>query len=83
MLLDTQQTRGAVAQVAGEQEADDAGAIMVSGAAEKGVDRRLVSVLLGSATQTDGAVLDEQVTVRRRDVDPSRMDWRFVLGVRC
>jgi hypothetical protein len=69
-LLDAEQTRRAIAQVAGEQGADDSVPIVVRGAAEERVDRRPMPVFLGAAAETSVPVLDEQVAVRLRDVDP-------------
>jgi hypothetical protein len=80
-LLDSQQAGGAVFQVAGENDADNARTIAESGRAEERVEGRPMTVLLGPARETHMTVGYVQVAVGRGYVDPTRLDGLSIARV--
>ena len=81
MRLDCGEARGAVVEDAGEDHPDDTRAVRRRGCAEHRVDRRAVAVFLRPAIHAHEAGLDQQVVVRRGDVDPPALDLGAVLCV--
>jgi Flp pilus assembly protein TadG len=80
-LLDPQQPRGAVVQVTGENDANNAGSITEGGRAEERVQGRPMTVLLGPTGETHMTVGYVQVAVGRGYVDPTRLDGLSIARV--
>jgi len=70
-VLDHLQPLAAVVEGAGEDDADHARAVAPGRRPEERIDGRAKAVLARTPRHADGPVLDEQVAVRRRDVEPS------------
>ena len=63
LLLDAEESRRSVAEVAREQDADHPGPVVVGCAAEQRVDGRPVPIFLGPASQAHPAAFEEHVAV--------------------
>jgi hypothetical protein len=70
-LLDGGQAGGPVIQDARQHDADDAGPEGARRRAEQDVDRRPVQVLAGTSVHPHRLLGQEQMMVRRRDVNPA------------
>lgn len=82
-LFDGAKPRGSVVEVAGQNHADDTIAAGVRRRTEQRIDRRTEAVLFRSARDAQIiAALDEQVMIRRRDVDVRVLDALAVERVR-
>jgi hypothetical protein len=79
-LLDRPQPRRAVVEDAGQDDADGALAVQVRGRAKERVDGRTVAIVFGTARDAHSVIVDEEVMVRRRDVDVRGADEVAVLG---
>src|SRR5581483_3868850 len=82
MALDRLEPGGAVVERAGEDDADHARALAHGRRAEERVDGRPEAILARATRHADGAVVEQEVMVRRRDVDASVREGLTVDGVR-
>ena len=76
--LDRKQTGGAAVEVPGQDHANDPRTVGDRGGPEERIDRRAKPVLLGPANHLHESRAQQQVVVRRRDVDSARHD-RFAM----
>jgi hypothetical protein len=74
VLLDPEQARRPVAEVAGEEDPHNPVAVVMGGAPEQRIDGGAVTVLLRSPGETYPAALQKQLAVGGRDVDPTGLD---------
>lgn len=71
---DRQQPRGAVVEIAGEDDADHAWSVRHGGTPEHRIHGGTVSVFSRPAHEVDAAVEDDEVPIGWRDVDASGLD---------
>ena len=79
--LHGRQAGGAVSQRARENNADNAGAIRERGRTKERVDSRPAVVLSGPTYDGSLSVFEQQVKIRRRDIDAAGLDCLAVTGV--
>jgi hypothetical protein len=74
LLLDSEQSCGAVIQVSREHDSNHPGAVLVGSGPEKRVDGRAMAVLFGSPGETNPPIVQVKVPIGRGDVDAAGLD---------
>ena len=79
--LDRQQPHAPVVEGSREDDADHPRTVGPGGGTKQRIDRRPTMILARSAGELDPAGADEQMAVRRGDIEASRLNDLAVLGV--
>src|SRR5262249_28193885 len=77
--LDGRKARGAVVELAAEENPDRPGTVTKGGRAEQRIDGRPDEVFTGSGAEPEAAIRDKKMSVGRRDIDHASLD-RLAIG---
>jgi hypothetical protein len=81
LLLDREQTSGAVVQVAREDDSNNSRPELMRGGSEEGVNGGAVAILFGSSGEANPAVVQMKMPIGRSDVDAAGLDQLPIPGV--